>query len=139
MFAARRIEKISSLSSSKDDVLKWAFPLGNPISGIFAEGHPFWHAAIGRDGPKKNPPAPAALDLVCRVPDGWNFAHGDYVAPSPPPPGYNSLPYTLPVNAPATPVAPPIGTPAGYEAPPGTWASYWKSAWTAAIASTRFP
>jgi hypothetical protein len=118
--------------------LKWAFPLGNPISGIFAEGHPFWHAAIGREGPSNNPPAPAQLDVVCREPDPWNFGHGDYLPPSPAPAGYESLRYTLPIGAPATAAVPEADTPAGYETA-GVWAPYWKSAWTAGFASTRFP
>jgi hypothetical protein len=137
--AAQRVEKISNLSSSEDDVLKWAFPLGNPLSGIFAEGHPFWHAAIGREGPSGNPPAPAQLDKVCRMPDLWNYGHDDYLPPSPVPAGYVSLPYTLPIDSPAPPTEPAANTPAGYETTAGVWAPYWKSAWTAGFESTRFP
>jgi len=137
--AAGRVEKISNLSSSQDDVLKWAFPLGNPISGIFAEGHPYWQAAIGREGPASNPPAPGRLDVVCTVPDSWDFGHGDYLPPSPAPAGYKSLAYPLPIGAPATTAVPEAHTPAGYETAPNQWAAYWKSGWSAGFASTRFP
>ncbi len=137
--AAARVEKISVLASSEDDVLKMAFPLGNPISGIFAEGHPFWHAAIGRAGPTENPPTPAQLDLVCKVPNQWNFGHDDYLPPSPVPAGYTSIPYPLPINAPTTDTTPAANTPAGYQTAPNVWEPFWKSAWSAAIASTRFP
>ncbi len=137
--AAKQVAKISNLSSHKDDVLKWAFPLGNPISGIFAEGHPFWHAAIGREGPKNNPPAPAQLDVVCREPDAWNFGHGDYLPPSPAPAGYVSIPYPLPIDCPVAAAVPEASTPAGYQTTPGVWAEYWRSGWTAGFESTRFP
>ena len=55
--AAAKIEKISILASKKDDVLSALFPLGNLIGGIIAEGHPWWHAALGRSGPAKARPA----------------------------------------------------------------------------------
>ena len=137
--AAKRVEKISNISSSQDDVLKWAFPLGNSISGIFAEGHPFWHAAIGRDGPASNPPAPAQLDVVCKLPDTWNYGHGNYLPPSPAPAGYVSIPFPLRVDCPATPAVPDAATPADYQTAPNQWAAYWTSAWSAAFVSTRFP
>jgi hypothetical protein len=137
--AAKRVEKISNISSTEDDVLKWAFPLGNPISGIFAEGHPFWHAAIGRDGPASNPPAPGQFDVVCKLPNAWNFGHGNYMPPSPAPAGYVSIPFPLSVDCPATPAVPYAATPAGYQTAPGQWAAYWTSAWSAGFVSTRFP
>jgi len=137
--AAKRVEKISNISSSQDDVLKWAFPLGNSISGIFAEGHPFWHAAIGRDGPASNPPAPGQLDVVCKLPDSWNYGHGNYLPPSPAPAGYVSIPFPSRVDCPATPAVPDAATPADYQTAPNQWAAYWTSAWSAAFVSTRFP
>lgn len=137
--AAKRVEKISNLSSLEDDVLKWAFPLGNPLSGIFAEGHPFWHAAIGRQGPSGNPPAPAQLDKVSRIPNNWKFGHGDYLPPTPAPAGYLSLSFAAAINSPTPDMPPADNTPTGYQTVPGSWAAYWKSAWTAGFESTQFP
>ena len=49
--AAARVARISVLASQRDEVLKWAFPVGNPLSGIVTRGDPYWHAALGRTGP----------------------------------------------------------------------------------------
>ena len=49
--AAQRLEKISVLASSEDEVLKLAFPAGNFASGIVSRGDPYWHGALGRYGP----------------------------------------------------------------------------------------
>ena len=40
--------KISVLASDQDEVLKLAFPVGNPLAGIVSRGDPYWHGALGR-------------------------------------------------------------------------------------------
>jgi hypothetical protein len=135
--AAQKVTDISLLTSHKDEVLKLAFPLGNPLSGIFARGHPYWHAALGREGPTAYP-TPNNVHAGWELPDSWNVGHGDYLPPSKPfPAGYNPAPYTAPVEVP-----PPSAPAPAPETPPvfdvgGVWAN-WQSAWTAALTSARF-
>jgi hypothetical protein len=135
--AARRAGNISILASQCDDVLKLAFPLGNPISGIFAEGHPFWKGALGREGPQQLP-NPDNIHAGWMLPNPWNVGHGDYLPAAPPhPPTLHPTPYALPVAFPASNAgAPAAGTPAGFDVN-GQWVD-WISAWTAAISSLRF-
>src|SRR3984885_8880822 len=54
--AEQRIDGISVLASKRDEVLALAFPLGNLVGGIIDQGHPWWHSALGRDGPAKPQP-----------------------------------------------------------------------------------
>jgi hypothetical protein len=119
--SAAKIGKISVLASKKDEVLAAAFPLGNLIGGIIAEGHPWWHAALGRDGPSS--PKPTNFEAPYEIPDNWNFGHGDYLRVDPPPPP----PIPLPTDV------PPDGSPL-----PGGGSSGWQAAWTGAFAATRF-
>jgi hypothetical protein len=119
--AAGRIEKISVLASKKDEVLSTLFPLGNLIGGIIAEGHPWWHAALGHCGPSK--PRPANFQFPFEIPINWDFGHHNYLQVDPPP--LPSIP--LPTDI------PPDGSPE-----PGTAARGWQEAWSAAFCSTRF-
>jgi hypothetical protein len=119
--AAGRIEKISVLASKKDEVLSTLFPLGNLIGGIIAEGHPWWHAALGHCGPSK--PRPANFQSPFEIPINWDFGHHNYLQVDPPP--LPSIP--LPTDI------PPDGSPE-----PGTAARGWQEAWSAAFCSTRF-
>lgn len=132
--AAGKIGAISVLASRKDRVLSTLFPLGNLIAGIIAEGHPWWHAAIGHAGPSKQWPSNFGAPFM--IPDVWEFDHGDYVPsnalpPNPPPPA-PSLP--IPTNVPpqGSPVFAPDLDPAGNPIPG------WKEAFSTAFASTRF-
>jgi hypothetical protein len=76
--AAARVGRISVLASSCDEVLKWAFPVANPISGILTRGDPYWHGALGRFGP--NPPdQPSSLSRTPILPDSWDFGHHSYI------------------------------------------------------------
>jgi Alpha/beta hydrolase of unknown function (DUF900) len=135
--AAKKVIDISLLTSDRDDVLKLAFPLGNPLSGIFAQGHPYWHAALGRDGPAALP-VPNNLHAGWQLPDSWNVGHGDYLPPSAPfPEGYNPAPYIVPLDIPSpTAPAPAPDTPEVFNVG-NTWEN-WQSAWTAALTSSRF-
>ncbi len=69
--AGARIGEISVLASKKDDVLSALFPLGNLIGGIIAEGHPWWHAALGHCGPSK--PRPGNFQSPFEIPDNWKL------------------------------------------------------------------
>ena len=124
--AAQQVEKISVLASSRDDVLKWAFPAGNPVSGIVTRGEPYWHGALGRYGP--NPPdQPAKLSQTPNLPESWDFGHGSYINTDGPvvgPPG-EAGPFALPL------VVPPQGT------PKPSSQNNWQQAWAAGFASTR--
>ncbi len=135
--AARRVGDISVLASPCDEVLKLAFPLGNAISGIFAQSHPYWHAALGREGPAAYP-MPNNIHAGWSLPGSWRIDHSDYLPPSMPyPPHYDPAPYSVPIDVPLpTSAAPAAGTPAVFDID-GQW-EYWPSAWTAALTSSRF-
>lgn len=126
--AAAAVGQISILASSCDEVLKLAFPLGNPASGFVTRGEPYWHGALGRYGP--NPPnAPANLNKTPNLPDTWNFGHGSYINCSGPvtgPPG-ESGPFFPPA----------LVVPAQGSRVPGN-ATNWQPAWAAGFVSTRF-
>jgi Alpha/beta hydrolase of unknown function (DUF900) len=118
--AATAVTEISVLASQEDTVLAMAFPLGNPIAGIFTRGSPYWHAAIGREGPSL--PTRNNVHHDWQIPDGWSYRHGDYLpdqAPTAPP-------------FPRPQLVPPQGT-----RPPAQWPD-WRAAWSAAILSTRY-
>jgi alpha/beta hydrolase family protein DUF900 len=119
--AAARIGEISVLASKQDLVLAAAFPLGNFFAGIITAGHPWFHGALGRDGPSS--PLPSNFGGPYEIPSNWNFGHGDYLRVSGPPPA------VVPVPA----IVPPGGS-----LPPAGGGNGWHEAWSAAFASTRF-
>jgi len=91
--AAAKVQDISVLGSKEDNVLKLAFPLGNPLMGIFDHFHPFWHGALGREGPR---PAPGNISRPAwQIPHAWDYGHGDYLGKVQHPDRY-----ALPVNLP---------------------------------------
>lgn len=116
-----RIEKISVLASKKDEVLSTLFPLGNLIGGIIAEGHPWWHAALGHCGPSK--PRPANFQAPFEIPSNWEYGHHNYLQVDPPPLPSIALPTDVP----------PDGSPE-----PAFGAQGWQETWSAAFCSTRF-
>jgi hypothetical protein len=126
--AAARVGRISVLASSCDEVLKWAFPVGNPISGILTRGDPYWHGALGRFGP--NPPdQPSSLSRTPILPDSWDFGHHSYIncmgaVVGPPSEASAFLPLPLYV--------PPKGT----QIP--TSSLNWQQAWAAGFVSSVF-
>lgn len=119
------IKKISVLASSCDEVLKWAFPAGNPLSGIVTRGDPYWHGALGRYGPY---PAdqPDKLWKTPNLPEEWDFGHHSYINYEEPGATPPSGPFPLPV------VVPSQGTNAPSQAPD------WQQAFAAGFVSTRF-
>ncbi len=88
--AAKSVGSISLLASRSDNVLRWAFPAGNFVSGLFSRGTPYIHEAIGREGPSPAITPPSNLHADWQIPDAWGFDHSDYlpaaVAPAPMPP-----------------------------------------------------
>jgi hypothetical protein len=126
--SAARIGKISVLASDCDDVLKWAFPVGNPVAGIITRGDPYWHGALGRFGPNPGN-QPSTLSGTPILPDSWDFGHGSYINCNGPvgPPGEESGPF-FPPDA----VVPPQGT----QRPSN--ARNWQQAWAAGFVCTRF-
>ena len=116
-----RIQEISVLASNSDDVLKLAFPLGNPLAGVIDRGHPYWSSALGLDGPEVVPPG--KIQGSWQIPDGWDYGHLDYL-PGAAAPGGAAFP--LPVDV------PPQGSPDPDDQP------LWKSAWSAGLVSSRF-
>ena len=119
--AASKIGEISLLASSRDTVLSSIFPLGNLFAGIISAGHPWFHTALGRQGPAN--PRPGNVRAPFQIPDNWGYGHGNYLEVDSPPPA----PIATPID-----VAP-NGTP-----PPGGGTKGWQEAWSAAFASTRF-
>jgi len=119
--AAQNIGTISALSSNMDEVLKMAFPIGNFIAGIIAEGHPWWRSALGHSGPTK--PWAANFEAPFEIPNNWNYQHGDYLHIDP---------------APVPVLAVPTDVPAECPDPPAGGAQGWQEAFSSAFASTRF-
>jgi hypothetical protein len=119
--AAAKVGTISILASKEDTVLSEAFPLGNFVAGIIAEGHPWWRAALGHKGPTRS--RPANFLAPYEIPDGWKFKHSNYLQIDPQP-----VP-TLPIPT----TVPPKGSPE-----PADGVKGWQEAFSAAFASTRF-
>jgi alpha/beta hydrolase family protein DUF900 len=127
--AAGKIEEISILASTKDDVLEFAFPLGNPLQGIIDSGHPYYHAALGRTGPAAPYPVAPRLQPNWLIPENFAYGHHHYL-----PKGEIDGRYPLPTRLPPEngPI-PPATTPEGLALD-----ELWKPAWSAAFASTRY-
>ena len=132
--AAGKVQSISVLASRSDDVLKWAFPAGNFVSGLFSRGVPYVHEAMGREGPAEPYPPANNLHADWQIPDGWDFGHGSYLPPSPlgsAPTQYGPLPYFPPPDMPPPPAFAP--------APLQGSASLWQPGFSAAVETTRWP
>ncbi len=119
--AAQNAQEIYILSSRKDWVLEFAFPIGNPIGDIIMRGHPYFKTALGRDGPAQ----PIPLEQrggAWQIPDGWNYGHLDYL-PSRSIGGAFDLPITVPGAAASIPRDPPNDG--------------WKPSWSAGAVATQ--
>jgi hypothetical protein len=127
--AASKIEEVSILASTRDDVLALAFPLGNPLQGILDSGHPYYHAALGREGPAQPyPPAPK-LHPGWQIPENFNYGHHNYL-----PGDQLAAQFPLLVDIP-----PEDGPCPPAETPPSIRNSdVWKPAWSAAFAASRY-
>jgi esterase/lipase superfamily enzyme len=112
--AAAKVDAISLLASRGDWVLEFAFPVGNFFGGIVSRGHPYVHAALGREGPARA--NLANLRPGWQIPDGWRYGHGDYF------PDQTGTGLPLPVDIPPQPAP----------AAPND-----KASWSAGFVSTR--
>lgn len=131
--AASKVQSISILASRSDDVLKWAFPTGNFVSGLFSRGVPYVHEAMGREGPGEPYPSPDNVHSDWQIPDGWGYGHGSYLPPNPlgaAPVQYPPLPGFPP---PETPAPPPFAPPAL-----SGDATLWQAAFSAAVETSRW-
>ena len=114
-----KVDSITVLSSMQDEILQYAFPLGNVAAEILGRDHPWWQSALGRFGPAAPPSNYAPPN---RIPDEWNYGHLDYLRTVPPA---------------HTPVPPPASVPESGPIPlKGT--AGWQQAWSAAFVSSRF-
>lgn len=127
--AAKKIDQISLLASTRDAVLAAAFPLGNPIQGIIDRGHPYYHAALGREGPAQPILLSSRLHANWEIPKEFDYGHLDYIPEK-------ALPAMFPQTCDIPPGAPvpPLGTPA----PIAGDKKLWKPAFSAAFATCRY-
>ncbi|MGC9157691.1 MAG: alpha/beta hydrolase [Terracidiphilus sp.] len=114
-----KVEVISVLASKKDEVLRWAFPLGDLSAEIIDREHPWWESALGRFGPFSRP---EHYQPPCQIPEKWNYGHENYLQVQPPAPEPIPLPTDLPISGPL-----PLGGAPG-----------WQEAFSASFVSTRF-
>lgn len=116
---AAKVGAVSALASKEDDVLRWAFPLGDFAAGILGRDHPWWESALGRFGPRIRP---EHFQGPCQIPDEWSYGHGDYLKVEPPAPAVLPPDTMVPASGP-----PPLGGAGG-----------WQEAWSASVVSGRF-
>ncbi len=122
----QRTDRISVLASRRDEVLALAFPLGNLLGGILDKGHPWWHSALGRDGPAR--PLPGNLEAPFAIPHNWGYGHHHYLQHDPPYAGPDVSEVTIPVDNSPDPLL--DGEKKPFDG--------WQEAWSAAFVSTRF-
>lgn len=115
--------KINVLASVGDKVLEWAFPEGNVAQEIVDKSSPYWSAALGRKGPRKQ--VPGKSTGAYQIPADWKYGHHNYIEVQP---ALNPL-LPLPQNLPVPP---------DDNAPVPTNQPDWKPSWSAAFVSTRF-
>jgi hypothetical protein len=119
--AAGNCRQIWTLASRKDRVLELMFPIGNLLAEIIMHGHPYFSAALGRNGPA----GPIPVDQrggAWQIPDGWHFGHHDYLPSAP------GVPFVPPSQI--GPLPPAADAPA-----PGNVPGPWKPSWSAAAVS----
>jgi hypothetical protein len=122
--AIAKVTKINLLVSKEDQVLQWAFPIGNVAEGIIDKDHPYWHGALGRDGPQVQVTGKSTGQFL--IPDRWAFGHHNYIELGP-----ALVPPFSVVDV------PPQGADLPYKSPPLPEAE-WQPSWAAAFVSTRF-
>ena len=74
--------RVQVLSSKKDIVLQWCFPIGDLIAGLLFGG--YTRSALGRVGPQPSEAREGIPGTVASLPlsNDWNVGHGDYLAGS---------------------------------------------------------
>jgi hypothetical protein len=78
--AARNCQAITIRASHADDVLRLAYPLGDPIADLLHADHRLFTGALGYAGPP--PPASPPVLSPWQIPDADEYRHGDYLPPS---------------------------------------------------------
>jgi Alpha/beta hydrolase of unknown function (DUF900) len=115
--AQQQVQTISLLASKSDEVLRWAFPIGDFVAEIVDHDHPWWESALGRFGPAT---PPQHYQPPCEIPPGWGYGHGNYLQTTPPA---------------LAPIPPPTNVPANGPEPVSAG---WQEAFSASFVSTRF-
>jgi pimeloyl-ACP methyl ester carboxylesterase len=79
--AAANIDQICALASHEDEVLRLAYPLGDPISNVLHDDHAFFEKALGYDGPSDG--SAPLIRGPWQIPDvdPYRYDHGDYLPP----------------------------------------------------------
>jgi hypothetical protein len=79
--ATKKSCRISILASHNDDVLKLAYPAGDPLSDLLHADHNPFQPALGLDGP----PTPTSPPIVApwQIADDEDFGHLNYLPPTP--------------------------------------------------------
>lgn len=131
--AASKVQSISILASRSDEVLKWAFPTGNFVSGLFSRGVPYIHEAMGREGPTEPYPSPDNIHADWQIPDGWDYGHGSYLPAKPL--GTAPVQYALLPSFPVPEMPPP---PSFAPAALAGDATLWQPAFSAAVQTSRW-
>jgi len=72
-----RVRTVSLLASHKDDVLKIAFTIGDPIADLLHDDHTPFRPALGYNGPAT--PAPAQIHAPWQIADACDYGHGNYL------------------------------------------------------------
>jgi len=85
--AARNATTLSVLASKGDQVLKLAFPLGDPFADLLHDDHPIHEPALGYAGPSAS--EAALIDGPWQIPfsaasSSMDYDHGSYLPPSGP-------------------------------------------------------
>lgn len=72
--------RVQVLSSKKDIVLHWCFPIGDLIAGFLFGG--YTRSALGRVGPQASEAREGIPGTVASLPlsNDWKVGHGDYLA-----------------------------------------------------------
>ncbi len=75
-------DRVQVLSSKKDVVLQWCFPIGDFIAGFLFGG--YTRSALGRVGPQPSEAREGIPGTVASMPlsNDWRVGHGDYLAGS---------------------------------------------------------
>lgn len=77
--ASANCDRIVTLSSRADTVLRFAYPPGDLLADVFDPDHKPFEAAIGRDGPR----TPwASWVRPCEIPENEDYNHSDYLPPA---------------------------------------------------------
>jgi hypothetical protein len=75
--ALGRVATVSLLASHKDDVLKIAFTIGDPIADLLHDDHTPFRPALGYNGPVT--PASAQILTPWQIADACDYGHGNYL------------------------------------------------------------